>query len=52
MKTRRFGIVAFVTVALAAGITCAQQSNQGGDGAQQLDPAIVDLPRSQKKPPA
>jgi hypothetical protein len=44
MKTRRLGIVAFITVALAAGITCAQQTNQGGGGAQQLDPAIVDLP--------
>jgi len=44
MKTRRFGIVAFITVALAAGITCAQQSKQGGGGAESVDPAIVDLP--------
>jgi hypothetical protein len=46
MKTRRFEIVAFITVALAAGITCAQQSNQVGGGAEHLDPAIIDLPIS------
>ena len=47
MKTRRFGIVAFITVALAAGTACAQQTNQGGGGgAQQVNPAIVDLPIS------
>jgi hypothetical protein len=46
MKTRRFEIVAFITVALAAGITCAQQSNEGGGGAQHLEPVIIDLPIS------
>jgi hypothetical protein len=46
MRTNRFGIVAFITVALAAGIACAQQTNQVGGGAQQVDPAIIDLPIS------
>ena len=47
MKTRRFGIVAFITVALTTGMACAQQTNQGGGaGAEQVDPAIVDLPIS------
>jgi len=46
MKIRRFGIVAFITVALAAGTACAQLTNQGGGKAQQVDPAIVDLPIS------
>lgn len=44
MTTRRFGIVAFITVALAAGIICAQQPNQGRGGTEPLDPAILDLP--------
>jgi hypothetical protein len=46
MKTGRFGIVAFIIAALAAGITCAQQSKKGGGGVQQLDPAVIDLPIS------
>jgi hypothetical protein len=47
MKTRHFGIVAFVTVALTTGMACAQQTNQGGGAsAEQVDPALVDLPIS------
>lgn len=46
MKPHRFAIVAFMTLVVAAAIAYAQQPNQAGPSAQQLDPAIMDLPIS------
>jgi hypothetical protein len=46
MKYQRFVMASLIFIALAAGTACAQETNQGGGGAQQVDPAIVDLPIS------
>lgn len=46
MKSQRFIIASLIVVALAAGTARAQETNQGGNVAQQVDPAIVDLPVS------
>jgi hypothetical protein len=46
MKPQRFVIASLIIFAGAAGTGRAQQPDQGGGGAQQVDPAIVDLPIS------
>ena len=46
MKHQRFIISSLIIFAITAGTGCAQQPDQGGGGAQQVDPAIVDLPIS------
>jgi len=46
MKHQRFVIANLVIFAAAVGTGSAQPSNQGEGGAQQVDPAIVDLPIS------
>ena len=46
MKTHRFSIAVFIIFAVAACVACAQQPNQAGASAQQVDPAIIDLPIS------
>jgi hypothetical protein len=46
MKYQRFVITILIIFAVAAGAACAQETNQDGGGAQQVDPAIVDLPIS------
>jgi hypothetical protein len=46
MKPHRLAIVAFMTFEVAAAIVCAQRTNQPGVSAEQVDPAIVDLPIS------
>jgi hypothetical protein len=44
MKPQRFVTASLIIVAAATSTICAQQSYQGGGGAQQVDPAIIDLP--------
>ena len=46
MKPQRFVIANLIIVVLAACTTCSQQTNRNGSEAQQVDPAIVDLPIS------
>ncbi|MGB6869098.1 MAG: hypothetical protein WBD93_05760 [Acidobacteriaceae bacterium] len=46
MKPQRFVIASLIIVVLAACTTFAQQTNRDGSEAQQVDPAIVDLPIS------
>ena len=46
MKSQRFAITSLIIFAVAAGAAYAQETNQDGGGAQQVDPAIVDLPIS------
>ena len=46
MKPQQFVIASLIIFGVAAGAVSAQQPDQGGGGAQQVDPAIVDLPIS------
>jgi hypothetical protein len=46
MQSQRFAIASLIIFAVAAGTGSAQQPDQSGGGAQQVDPAIVDLPIS------
>lgn len=46
MKYQRIVIASLIFIAAAAGSSCAQQTSPNEGGAQQVDPAIVDLPIS------
>ena len=46
MKLQQFVIASLIIFGVAAEVVSAQQPDQGGGGAQQVDPAIVDLPIS------
>ena len=46
MKPQRLVIASLIIFAVSAGTGSAQQPDQGGSGAPQVDPAIVDLPIS------